>query len=290
MVSEKEFLFGIGAMKAGTTWLAQYMSDHPDFCISPLKEVHYFDAKYRPDLCRAFDKLAIRRLKWIVNNKIHHGGERNHIIYAKALLRRIEMMFDESAYFSHFNDVYKGEKVVVDVTPTYALLKSDGFQRIREMCPNSRFLFVLRNPVERYWSHLRFSTKSRSGLSPVDEAEELLADPQYWERSDYVKTLERLRMVVSEEDIHVCFYEDIFDYSGRGREEIRRIERFCDVRNIDPDFGKVVGKSREIKLPDDLRSRLVRRLSSIYTGIDNLMDSPLPESWRRDMSNFLRPS
>ena len=55
MIDEKTFVCGIGAQKAGTTFLADYFSKHPEFMMSDLKELHYFDAKYRPELSEKFN-------------------------------------------------------------------------------------------------------------------------------------------------------------------------------------------------------------------------------------------
>jgi len=38
--------FGIGAMRAGTSWLGQFLRQHPDCGMAPLKELHFFDVRY----------------------------------------------------------------------------------------------------------------------------------------------------------------------------------------------------------------------------------------------------
>ena len=43
-------LVGIGAQKAGTTWLARYLEHHPEAYVSPIKELHYFDAPRSPGI------------------------------------------------------------------------------------------------------------------------------------------------------------------------------------------------------------------------------------------------
>src|SRR5215208_108045 len=47
---DRTYFVGIGAQKAGTTWLHDYLSSRPDTFMSPIKELHYFDAEFRPDL------------------------------------------------------------------------------------------------------------------------------------------------------------------------------------------------------------------------------------------------
>jgi hypothetical protein len=43
-------MVGVGAQKAGTTWLFDYLGRHPDVAMSPIKELHYFDQIFRPEL------------------------------------------------------------------------------------------------------------------------------------------------------------------------------------------------------------------------------------------------
>jgi hypothetical protein len=47
----RKFMVGVGAQKAGTTWLFDYLGRHPDVAMSPIKELHYFDQIFRPELC-----------------------------------------------------------------------------------------------------------------------------------------------------------------------------------------------------------------------------------------------
>ena len=47
LTTDKTVLFGIGAQKAGTSWLHSVLSSHPE-CHLPVKEVHYFDTAVDP--------------------------------------------------------------------------------------------------------------------------------------------------------------------------------------------------------------------------------------------------
>jgi len=46
-----DFFVGIGAAKSGTSWVAEYLREHPDVAMSPIKELHYFDARFCPQVC-----------------------------------------------------------------------------------------------------------------------------------------------------------------------------------------------------------------------------------------------
>ena len=43
-MSEATLMFGVGATKAGTSWLYRYLADHPECHLRSIKELHFFDA------------------------------------------------------------------------------------------------------------------------------------------------------------------------------------------------------------------------------------------------------
>ena len=48
-MSDPVLLFGIGATKAGTSWLHRYLAGHPDCALRSIKELHFFDTATDPD-------------------------------------------------------------------------------------------------------------------------------------------------------------------------------------------------------------------------------------------------
>ncbi len=103
---------GIGAPKAGTTWLTELLTGHPDVAMSPhRKEIHYFDLH--------FD----RGVDW----------------------------------YQHFFQVDPSRPPVAigEFTPHY-LYGEAVPARVRTMPSIDRFVLVLRNPVDRAFSHYRF--------------------------------------------------------------------------------------------------------------------------------------
>ena len=62
--SMPQFFLGIGAQKAGTTWLGVYFARHPEVYFSPIKELHFFDAMHGGSQGRRiwhpdFDRLSL---------------------------------------------------------------------------------------------------------------------------------------------------------------------------------------------------------------------------------------
>lgn len=67
------FFLGVGAQKAGTSWIGKYLNSHPQVFMSPIKELHYFDCKYLPEFRYLKNKFK-KRLE-NAENLIHQKKE-----------------------------------------------------------------------------------------------------------------------------------------------------------------------------------------------------------------------
>ena len=115
MTSQRQVNFiVIGAQKAGTTALYDYLADDPAIGLSDVKEVHFFDDESRD---------------WAAP--------------------------DFGAYHAHF--AADGPEIRGEATPIY-IYWPNALERIRAYNPAMRLILLLRDPVERAWSHWRMET------------------------------------------------------------------------------------------------------------------------------------
>lgn len=137
--------FLLGAAKAGTTSLYAYLNQHPAICLSSLKEPHFFD-----------DDLAFARgLDWYV-----------------------------SQYFAHCDNRFvRGEATPVLHLPLIVGPRIRDAYGIRAC--SLRYVVVLRDPVERAWSHYldrcRLASESEEFETALElEAVRLAENPKQW--------------------------------------------------------------------------------------------------------------
>ena len=175
-------LFGIGAQKAGTSWLYKYLSEHPQVLESPIKEIHYFDTKYMPEYFKGFNRRVLDRFK---------KSKKPYWFF------RLAMINDESAYIGYFKMLYSNQKILPDITPAYSILNADIYKKMGRMHPKTKFLFILRNPVDRIWSQVRALLRHDPTLS-IDKVTRraLKADADFWLRTDYRRTIQELYQVI----------------------------------------------------------------------------------------------
>ena len=75
------------------------------------------------------------------------------------------------AYLDYVLLAYRGQPVAVDITPNYQCLAAEDYAAMARLHPNARFVFLMRDPVERLWSGVRHALRDRirSGAATEDE-------------------------------------------------------------------------------------------------------------------------
>jgi len=132
---KKTNLFLIGAMRAGSTTLYHFLSQHPEIYMSSIKEPDFFVAEYsRRNLSKAglADADYQKRIE-IINNK----GKFRTIDKYQQLFRDIK------------NEKYAGEA-------SHYLYNPGTAHIVYDYNPDSRIIVSLRNPVERIYSEYMY--------------------------------------------------------------------------------------------------------------------------------------
>jgi sulfotransferase family protein len=282
---EPRFFVGIGAQKAGTSWLAEYFSGHPEVYFSPIKELHFFDALHVPE-CKGWNTRMERRLEKVLGRRLHHQHSRPATRDAeemyRSLLLRVAMPLDHRLYREYFTDYHDGKKAFGEISPSYALLPRSGFQHIVELFPSAHFIFLLRNPVDRFWSSLRFKFRDDVTVDIHAKFDKELDDPRLTSRTAYQDTLETLFDACDPARIKTVFYEDMF--GPRAAEVVKGITDFLDISFTEPDFETKVneGPARE-PLSREMRIQAARKFSATYEYAAEKFNTQIPQRWLDDM-------
>ena len=229
MTGEPTYLFGVGATKAGTTWLYRYLAGHPDCHLRSVKELHYFDALeggFDRQIKVNRDKVArhAERLAGVA------GGKAAQLRQSLADLRDWLAVLDRRcedlpAYRAYLETGRGTRRLVGDITPAYSGLPVDRLQTMAALSGDVRFVYLLRDPLARFWSHVRM-VASRSRAGQQDLAGEcarvfdrvLAGEPSdIANRSDYKGALERLDAAVDPRRLLVMFMDQLISLPGVAR-------------------------------------------------------------------------
>lgn len=181
----------IGAQKAGTSWLAQMLGQHPQVWIPPFKEVQYFNHLHIPE--------HRRWIGWHYRNKTQEIRNRHRL---RSVL--LEPALDEyltaitSGKMFH-NQWYKRvfapapeHAMPMDFTPEYSTLPEEGVDAVAQFLPKAKVIYLIRHPVDRAVSQLRMNLR-REKRNPVtlDEWMAEIANPVLFDRGDFATYLPR---------------------------------------------------------------------------------------------------
>lgn len=125
-------------------------------------------------------------------------------------------------YASRFAEA--GDRVRGEITPAYATLSVRRIEEIRDLMPGVRLLMLVRNPIDRAWSHavMHLCRATGRAVDEVDPAEFMayFTSSQSRAAGDIGRVLDRWLQVFPEEQMWVGFYDDI---SRRPRELLREV-------------------------------------------------------------------
>ena len=175
-----------------------------------------------------------------------------------------------------------------EATPAYAILDAADVARIATLLPGLRVVFVLRNPVERAWSHLRYrhGDAIRTGRMSPAAMREFVDSPEQRLRGDYLRTLEIWSRHVPETRLHVTFYDHLVADPGRF------FERICGFLGVEvglpapPDRSRVINAASRSPMPPDLRHHLASRYREPIARLADAYGDPPA----RLASNACKPS
>lgn len=162
---------GIGAAKAGTTWLADALRQHPDIFIPEKKELIYF--------CKTELATQIRNYRYEKPITWYHS-------------------FFKSAAL----DQIKGE-----ISPHY-LNAPEAVEKIYQYNPEIKIIAALRNPVERVVSHYFYAIQIGK-IPPVSFADAINNYPIILKYGLYFKHLTRYYNQFPNSNIKIVLFDDL---------------------------------------------------------------------------------
>ncbi|WP_424939634.1 sulfotransferase [Aliiroseovarius sp. S253] len=282
-MSGQTFIFCVGATKAGTSWLYDYLNSHRECQLPAVKELHYFDALEHGS--GAWHRKQLEERMEGVRAKL--AADDNPKPHQKRLLKDGEDWLntfdgktrDDDAYLNFVQKASGDAKLIGDFTPAYGMLKEATFRAMASLTDKVRFVYLMRDPVERIWSNIRM-VAGQGGRAKLDAKIKGVLDgtaTNILERSNYRRTLNRLSAAMPTEMFHIEFYERLFTPDA--------IARLCAFLGITPEpaqYERVVHRSVSADLPAAQRAQLQAALKPQYNFVEKFMGE-LPSEWTQKM-------
>ena len=243
----------IGAHKCGTTALYDYLVQHPNIASASDKEIHFFD---RSPHYPSPNSLATSSPLYRVLGS--EPWERRQILAGciKIAKRTLKGRLNDALWwgkwtFGFYNeDWYSGlfsqagsDRACGEITPAYSMLEDHDVARINAINPDTKLIFMIRNPIERAWSAIRYDVYRESIGISIDSDEEIIAELRkrhFRLRGDYERTLECYLKFFNSSQILVCFYDAI------QRDPVRLMAGITSFLNVGPFLERDIDSERRI--------------------------------------------
>ena len=235
--------FVVGAPKAGTTSLYDYLDQHPSVYMSPIKEPAFFAA----DLFEHKRRLGIDE---------DDPAALRAYLEGPMTARRSGVIGDWEQYLKLLKNV-RQETAVGEASGNY-LGSSHAPVAIRERIPHARIVMLLRDPVERLYSQYSQAASEAGMRLPFlpwvekQQALEAALEPRLgavW-NGLYAEHVQRYLVVFPPQQLRIHRYED---FSTAPLDVLRDLFAFLGV---DPHFRVAVSRRHNVSLrPGATRSQ-----------------------------------
>lgn len=252
--------FILGVIKGGTSSLAHYLSFHPNYIPAFTKEINL--------------------LHDLPNNRKYQDGS----LLLSSSYGKYDR-HDDSAYRKFFpfqNDIRRLEDetglpvYTGDHTP-FNFYCDTALDRIKEICPKPKLIVLLRNPIDRAYSHhsmnaLRFS-EQRSFTESI--AEELSGKTggikhDYLFGSTYYPRMKQIFNLFDRKTVMVIKSEDFFE---EPLGTLNNVFQFLELPNptIKQDLPLILKGSYESALPAETRNQLEKYFKPLNEPLYDLL-------------------
>lgn len=256
-------IVGIGAQKAGTSWLSQMLGQHPQVWTTPFKETHFFNYRFIEGH-RYWIAWHYRQKPNEIRARYQRRGE---VIppemdsYLTRVATAPDMYSDE--WYQRIFQPAPGDTLPLDVTPEFSTIPEQGVEFVANMLPQSRFLYLIRDPADRAASQLRMNlSREKRHPATLDDWMKEVANPVLEDRGDYEAYVPRWRQHVGNRLLVLPYGRIKSDPRGL----LADVERHCGL--IDWDYSnpyiRVFEGPKDISVPPEAMGALRKRLQSQY--------------------------
>ena len=238
-------VFLIGAAKAGTTALSDMLAQHPCIAGMPIKEPGHVCTDLRPEV---FSKSYKRLIQW---------NEADYFAEAELKERHIGFVEERSHYHRLCQQAQAAKPEathILDASTAY-LYSAPAVKELAHYNNKAKIIVLLRNPIDRAWSHytmaLKYGMESEAPLAAFEreatlERAQWGRDECYLELGYYAQQLKRWKEKFGEKHLLVVFHEDL---KNTPQKVLNRITEFLDLPTFVATKAKATNEGSVPKYP-----------------------------------------
>jgi sulfotransferase family protein len=234
----------VGPQRTGTTWLHANLRYHPQIMLSEPKELFFFSSMKPTDAPRFGSRELADYLRCF------------HEPLWRVTLRQLVSLW---RYRHAYRPLVRGE-----ATASYAALDREVIDDITTLRPGIKAILMIRNPIDRAWSHAKkdLARNRHRKLEDVsaEEFEQFFRDPYQRRCARYVENIDTWSAALQPGHLHVALFDDI---DARPEALLLEVMSFLGVR------------SDRRYIP-----------SAVRQAVNPTGSSRIPERYRRDLEEL----
>lgn len=248
----------IGVQKAGTSSIYEYLKQHPDVYMSPLKETNFLSRDWSLEDPRTQQQ----------RNKQSRGSGRQACI-------------DSIEKYRELFDGVTTETAIGEASPNYLFRSQKAIAQIQKYVPDAKLIAILRNPVDRAYSdylmHIREEIQGESLSQQIARYHQHQSFTilkgfygqqlaLYWQQLDPTK-------------IKVYLYDDLC------ADSVGMMQDMYDFIGVDPSFQVDVSQRKQVaQIPKNRWfNKLLRTRNPVRTTVATALKQLFPEETRQQV-------
>lgn len=240
----------VGVQKAGTTSIYNYLQQHPQVYMSPVKETNFLEKDWE--------------------NLPPEQQNKNGILTLED-------------YYQLFANV-KDEVAIGEASPNYLFHYESSAARIKKYVPDAQLIAILRNPVERAYSDYLMHRRDALGYKSLSEQIKYSAHKSFIIRKGFYYTpIKYYFENFGREKLKLFLYEDLCQNS---QDFMREMYRYIGVDdNFIPNTSE---KAQVAKVPkNEAINNLLQRKNTLRDIAANVLKTVLPLEIRQKLRGSL---
>lgn len=268
---KKTFLLGLGAQKAGTSWIYKYLKDHPQCAMGAIKEKAVFSAYFKTHDTTTRSLKKIEKLQEELGKytwRVKQGKDiQENSQPVLDLMDNLSAEIDLRYYLTYFDRLCAANpqaRLVGEITPVYSNLTGDNLKEIRVLLEGAGYdvkvVFLMRDPIERCYSAMRMGSRRdmRAGKEGGEGAHEKFAERAVMDwcqiRTCYERIVPEIEKAFAPEEVIIDVYETFFT-----TDKIRGLCEFLGISYVDADVDARANTSPREEEPSDEQLAAVRK-------------------------------
>ena len=238
----------------------------------PVKELHYFDRgpSYPSPSYLAPDSAFERLFGKEPHNRQFRRRLFRELVKDIVWFRPSNLAWTRRYFLQPCSDEWykslfdpSGNRLAGEITPAYSILTREDVSGIKQLFPDLKIIFLVRNPIERAWSHVRYDYKTGrvSDLSDLEEVRSVVDSASQELRSDYLRSYRIWTGVFGKKQVHLDFYDRVRE-SPRGL--LEDVGAFLGLSNPNELYesgasDRRVNSSPKSDMPDEVRAYITQK-------------------------------